>query len=56
MSGAQHSHSHESARVYPLPPVQVGRKIALQKDRRAVVLACVDASDFDGSLPREALA
>ncbi|KAJ9515318.1 hypothetical protein QJQ45_006565 [Haematococcus lacustris] len=30
---------------------KVGRKIALQKDRRAVVLACVDAADFDGSLP-----
>ncbi|KAJ9515420.1 hypothetical protein QJQ45_016414 [Haematococcus lacustris] len=35
---------------------KVGRKIALQKDRRAVVLACVDAADFDGSLPRVALA
>jgi hypothetical protein len=34
---------------------KVGRKIALQKDRRAVVLLVVDASDFDGSLPREAL-
>ncbi len=34
---------------------KVGRKIALQKDRRAVVLLVVDASDFDGSLPRAAL-
>eukprot|EP00199_Chlamydomonas_sp_CCMP681_P000330 CAMPEP_0119116928 /NCGR_PEP_ID=MMETSP1180-20130426/52557_1 /TAXON_ID=3052 ORGANISM="Chlamydomonas cf sp, Strain CCMP681" /NCGR_SAMPLE_ID=MMETSP1180 /ASSEMBLY_ACC=CAM_ASM_000741 /LENGTH=544 /DNA_ID=CAMNT_0007106131 /DNA_START=76 /DNA_END=1710 /DNA_ORIENTATION=+ len=34
---------------------KVGRKIALQKDRRAVVLVVVDAWDFDGSLPRTAL-
>jgi hypothetical protein len=35
--------------------MQVGRKIALQKDRRAVVLAVVDAGDFDGSLPKAAV-
>ena len=35
---------------------QVGRKIALQRGRRAVVLCVVDAADFDGSLPRAALA
>jgi len=34
---------------------KVGRKIFLQKDRRAVVLMVVDASDFDGSLPIEAV-
>ncbi|MEW5317331.1 MAG: hypothetical protein WDW38_008639 [Sanguina aurantia] len=34
---------------------KVGRKIALQKDRRAVVLCVVDIWDFDGSLPRKAL-
>ena len=34
---------------------KVGRKIFLQKDRRAVVLVVVDAADFDGSLPREAI-
>jgi len=34
---------------------KVGRKIALQKDRRAVVLCVVDVADFDGSLPRLAL-
>ncbi len=34
---------------------KVGRKIALQKDRRAVVLCVVDVWDFDGSLPRLAL-
>lgn len=36
-------------------PTQVGRKIHLQKDRRAVVLCVVDMWDFDGSLPRAAL-
>ena len=34
---------------------KVGRKIGLQKLRRAVVLVVVDAADFDGSLPRAAL-
>jgi len=34
---------------------KVGRKIFLQKDRRAVVLVVVDASDFDGSLPIAAI-
>ena len=34
---------------------KVGRKIFLQKDRRAVVLCVVDVWDFDGSLPRSAL-
>jgi hypothetical protein len=34
---------------------KVGRKIFLQKDRRAVVLMVVDASDFDGSLPIDAI-
>lgn len=34
---------------------KVGRKIALQRDRRAVVLVVVDVADFDGSLPRAAL-
>lgn len=34
---------------------KVGRKITLQKDRRAVVLCVVDVWDFDGSLPRAAL-
>lgn len=34
---------------------KVGRKITLQKDRRAVVLCVVDICDFDGSLPRLAL-
>jgi hypothetical protein len=36
--------------------MQVGRKIALQKDRQAMVLCVVDVWDFDGSLPRTALA
>ena len=31
---------------------RVGRKIALQKYRRAIVLCVVDVTDFDGSLPR----
>jgi len=35
---------------------KVGRKIKLQKYRRAVVVCVVDMADFDGSLPREALA
>lgn len=39
----------------PPPTAQVGRKIALQKDRRALVLCVVDVWDFDGSLPRTAL-
>ena len=34
---------------------KVGRKIGLQRSRRAVVLCVVDAADFDGSLPRTAL-
>jgi hypothetical protein len=34
---------------------KVGRKIALQRMRRAVVLCVVDIADFDGSLPRSAL-
>ena len=34
---------------------KVGRKIGLQKMRRAVVLVVVDAADFDGSLPTAAL-
>ena len=34
---------------------KVGRKIKLQKYRRAVVLCVVDMADFDGSLPRTAL-
>eukprot|EP00798_Chlamydomonas_sp_ICE-L_P007543 gene7543-692_t len=34
---------------------KVGKKIFLQKDRRAVVLCVVDVWDFDGSLPRGAL-
>ena len=33
----------------------MGRKIGLQRQRRAVVLVVVDAADFDGSLPRAAL-
>ena len=40
---------------YARAPPQVGRKIALQRDRRAVVLVVVDVADFDGSLPRAAL-
>ncbi|KAF6251140.1 hypothetical protein COO60DRAFT_669368 [Scenedesmus sp. NREL 46B-D3] len=35
---------------------KVGRKIALQRDRQAMVLCVVDVWDFDGSLPRTALA
>jgi hypothetical protein len=35
---------------------KVGRKISLQKDRQATVLCVVDIADFDGSLPRTALA
>jgi len=35
---------------------KVGRKITLQKDRKATVLCVVDIADFDGSLPRTALA
>ena len=34
---------------------KVGRKIALQRDRKAVVLCVLDVADFDGSLPRAAL-
>ena len=34
---------------------KVGRKIALQKYRRPVVLCVVDVADFDGSIPRLAL-
>lgn len=34
---------------------RVGRKIALQKFRRSVVLMVVDVADFDGSLPRQAI-
>ncbi|EFJ44727.1 hypothetical protein VOLCADRAFT_118673 [Volvox carteri f. nagariensis] len=34
---------------------KVGRKIHLQKDRKAVVLCVVDLWDFDGSLPRQAI-
>ena len=34
---------------------KVGRKLQLQKFRRAVVLCVVDLQDFDGSLPRQAL-
>ena len=34
---------------------RVGRKIALQKHRRAIVLCVVDVIDFDGSLPRYAM-
>lgn len=34
---------------------RVGRKLALQRFRRSVVLCVVDAADFDGSLPRNAL-
>lgn len=34
---------------------KVGRKIALQKFRRPVILCVVDLADFDGSLPRAAL-
>ncbi len=34
---------------------KVGRKLALQKFRRSVVLCVVDIADFDGSLPRAAL-
>jgi len=34
---------------------KVGRKMALQKFRRPVVLCVVDMADFDGSLPRHAL-
>lgn len=34
---------------------RVGRRIALQKFRRSVVLVVVDAADFDGSLPRAAV-
>ena len=33
----------------------VGRRIASQRGRRAVVLCVVDAADFDGSLPRAAM-
>ncbi len=35
---------------------RVGRKIAATPHRRAVVLCVVDLADFDGSLPRAALA
>ena len=35
---------------------KVGRKIVSAPHRRAVVLAVVDVADFDGSLPRAALA
>lgn len=34
---------------------RVGRKIALQKFRRSIVLMVVDVADFDGSLPRQAI-
>ena len=34
---------------------KVGRKLQLQRYRRAVVLCVVDMEDFDGSLPRQAL-
>lgn len=34
---------------------KLGQKIALQKGRNTVVLCVVDITDFDGSLPREAL-
>ena len=34
---------------------KVGRKIAFQKTRTAVILCVVDLADFDGSLPREAV-
>ena len=34
---------------------RVGRKLALQRFRRSVVLCVIDAADFDGSLPRKAL-
>lgn len=33
----------------------VGRRLQLQKFRRAIVLVVVDLSDFDGSLPRTAI-
>ena len=35
---------------------RVGSKIRLQRFRRAVILCVVDIADFDGSLPRAALA
>lgn len=35
--------------------VKVGRKMALQKFRRPIVLCVVDLVDFDGSLPIPAL-
>ena len=35
---------------------KVGRKLALARFRRQVVLVVVDVADFDGSLPRKALA
>lgn len=35
---------------------KVGRKIAATPHRRAVVACVVDLADFDGSLPRAALA
>ena len=34
---------------------KVGRKIGYTRHRRAVLLCVVDATDFDGSLPRQAL-
>lgn len=34
---------------------KVGRKIALQRFRSAVILCVVDVADFDGSLPRDAI-
>ncbi|KAK9814077.1 hypothetical protein WJX72_000361 [[Myrmecia] bisecta] len=34
---------------------RVGRKIQLQRSRRAVILCVIDIADFDGSLPRSAL-
>ena len=34
---------------------KVGRKIAFQKMRSAVILCVVDLADFDGSLPRQAV-
>lgn len=34
---------------------KVGRKIAFQKTRAAVILCVVDVADFDGSLPRQAI-
>lgn len=52
-----HIISQQSERALPSFDLtkKVGKKIKLQKYRRAVVLCVVDLADFDGSLPKAAL-